>query len=65
MAYKFTLHDWKTNQEISVEFNDYSHMGSVGEAGTNIWWRDEQGNRHAAFVKESPEQINEIMKSVK
>lgn len=65
MSHKFTLHDWKTNQEVYVEFNDYSHEGSVGESGTSVWWRDEQGNRHSAFVKESPEQINEIMKSVK
>lgn len=61
MSLKFTLHDWKTNESVLVCFNEYSHEGSLGSPGTNVWWKDDAGERHSAFVKESPEEINTII----
>ena len=61
MALHFILHDWVTNQEIVIDYNVYQHEGEEKSPGTNVWWRDDQGNVHSAFVKESPEEIREIM----
>ena len=61
MASHFILHDWVTNQEIVVGYNGYRHEGSKDSPGTNVWWRDDRGNIQSAFVKESPDEINEIM----
>lgn len=61
----FILHDWTTNQEILIELNEYRHEGALGSPGTTVWWRDGQGNSRSAFVKESPEEINEIMRNLK
>lgn len=61
MKDSFFLHDWKTGKQVLVLWLGFSSEGSPNETGTNIWWTDEHGNKQSAFVRESPEQINEIM----
>ena len=66
-----SLHDWKTGELVRVCINQFSSEGSyiyqginiVAQPGTMVWWRDERGDSRSAFVKESTDEINELMEN--
>lgn len=61
MEKTFILHSWKTNEEICVGWNNFRSEGVCDESGTMVWWTDENGINHSAMVKETPEEVNQIM----
>lgn len=61
MEQRFILHSWKTNEEIYVGWNNFRSEGTKDQPGTMVWWTDEKGVNHSAMVKETPEEVNQIM----
>ena len=61
MMTSFILHDWRSGQEIEVDFNEFSYEGSQNQPGSTVWWRDDHGDSRSAFVRETPEEIDEII----
>lgn len=61
MVHTFILHSWKTNEEIYVGWNNFRSEGTTEQPGTMVWWTDETGINHSEMVKESPEEVNQIM----
>lgn len=56
MYITFILHRAENSKEICVSC-DYSAEGTKNEPGTDIWWKDENGDQHHATVKETLDDI--------
>lgn len=41
--------------------SNFRSEGTTKQPGTMVWWADEDGINHSAMVKESPEEVNQIM----
>ena len=61
MAHTFILHSWKTNEEICVGWKRFRSEGSLQQPGTTVWWIDDNGINCSATVRETPEEVNQIM----
>ena len=54
-----TLHK-KDNSLVEVPTN--AELEGGNKTGTTLWWVDENGDKQSVSVKESPEEIKEIIK---
>lgn len=61
MEHTFILHSWKTNEEICIGWKNFYSEGTCDESGTMVRWTDENDINHSAMVKESPEEVKQIM----
>lgn len=61
MKKTFILHEKTTGKSIEISCDEFSSMSEGKGMGTNVWWTDENEEKHSALVNESFEEVNEIM----